>query len=284
MTLRFILAGLLIWQFSASAQAAPWYQVEVMLVAYTDEAKIDNETWPKFLPPLEVQAQSPDFRWWLTPSINRHNALMANYGFSKTPNASWQQPMQPLESLELQDAAERISQRTDMKILWHKAWIEPVQEQEAAILHPINIELEDKFDLSLTGSFSLYLSRYLHFNTNLTMQHSLKGELEEAAELHTALDNKVTALTHENALNTEEFLEDSLADGLEHGLEGLDNTITLDGTAMADTVEAEAEPTYKLIPLRAAHIELQRRMRSKELHYIDHPMLGVIVRVNPILD
>src|SRR5690554_7512793 len=88
-----------------------------MLVAYTDSLLINNETWPEFLTPLEVKAESPDFRWWLTPSFNNHNALMANYGFSKAPTASWQHPMQPLESLELKDAAERISKRSDMNIL-----------------------------------------------------------------------------------------------------------------------------------------------------------------------
>lgn len=265
MTLRFILLSFFVWQLSFSAQAAPWYQVEVMLVAYTDEARIDNETWPEFLPPLEVQAQSPDFRWWLTPSINRHNALMANYGFSKTPTASWQQPMQALESLELKDAAERISKRSDMSILWHKTWIEPIQDKNNAILHPINIEFEKSFDITLTGSFSLYLSRYLHFNTNLTMQHSKKGELEESEDLAAALDRKVTALTQDKALNKDKF---SSENNLGDSLESAENT----------------KPQHKFVPLRAAHIELQRRMRSKELHYIDHPMLGIIVKVNPVLD
>lgn len=264
MTLRFILGSFLLWQLSAGAQAAPWYQVEVMLVAYTDSLLINNETWPEFLTPLEVKAESPDFRWWLTPSFNNHNALMANYGFSKAPTASWQHPMQPLESLELKDAAERISKRSDMNILWHKTWIEPIQEQDNAIAHPINIRVEAEskgdLDIHLTGSFSLYLSRYLHLNTNLVMQHSQIAEEEEAAELTDTLNETVNALIKEK----EEF---SLTDNAEAELDSIDT-----------------EPSHTLSPIRAAHIQLQRRMRSKELHYIDHPMLGVIVRVNPILD
>src|SRR5690554_3569628 len=48
-----------------------------------------------------------------------------------------------------------------------------------------------------------------------------------------------------------------------------------------DNIELAEAPESVLIPVRAGHIQLQRRMRSTELHYIDHPMLGVIVRVTP---
>ncbi len=264
MTLRFILVSFVLWQLSTTAQAAPWYQVEVMLVAYTDSTLINNETWPEFIAPIEVKAQSPDFRWWLTPSINRHNALIANYGFSKAPIASWQHPMQSLESLELKDAGERISKRSDMKILWHKAWIEPIQEQENAIAHAINIEVkaENKNDLNLhlTGSFSLYLSRYLHLNTNLIMQHSKLADSEELPEQTIPLNQTINLLTQENE----------------------DVKLAADNGSKIDSVETEFQTV--LTPIRAANIQLQRRMRSTELHYIDHPMLGIIVRVNPVLN
>lgn len=36
------------------------------------------------------------------------------------------------------------------------------------------------------------------------------------------------------------------------------------------------------IPVRASHVNHSRRMRSKELHYVDHPLLGVLIRVTPV--
>lgn len=267
MTLRFILGSLLLWQLSAGAHAAPWYQVEVMLIAYTDTRLIDNETWPEFLTPLDVQADAPDYRWWLTPSFNNHNTLIANYGFSKTPTASWQHPMQPLENLDLQDAATRISKRQDMNIVWHKAWIEPIQEQENAIAHPINIEIpaedEDDFAINLSGSFSLYLSRYLHLNTDFVMQH-----------------NKVI---DEEVIEFEGFEPESLNDTV-NTLIKEKKDLSLSDTAETELSAIDTEPDHRLQPIRAAQIQLKRRMRSKELHYIDHPMLGVIVKVTPVLD
>ena len=43
MTLRFILTSLLLWQLSVTAQAAPLYQVEMILVAYTDLNLINKD-------------------------------------------------------------------------------------------------------------------------------------------------------------------------------------------------------------------------------------------------
>lgn len=261
MTLRFILVSFLLWQLSTVAQAAPWYQVELMLVAYTNNASLDNETWQESIAPLAVQANSPDFRWWLTPSINHHNALIANYGFSETPTASWQHPMQSLANLELSNVANRISQRSDMKILWHKAWVEPIQEQDNAIVHPINVQIEGGPIISLTGSFSLYLSRFLHINTDLVMQHSRQASAQEIAEMTASLNDLVDDLMQTEVNENEPAFYPS-----------------------ETQAEFESESEAVLIPIRAANIQLQRRMRSKELHYIDHPMLGVIVRVNPVLN
>lgn len=38
----------------------------------------------------------------------------------------------------------------------------------------------------------------------------------------------------------------------------------------------------QLVPMRAAQVKLSRRMRSNELHYLDHPMLGIIIKTTPV--
>ena len=47
------------------------------------------------------------------------------------------------------------------------------------------------------------------------------------------------------------------------------------------TNEPVTEPEPEWIPLRAAKIERSRRMRSGEVHYLDHPLLGMVVKVTP---
>ena len=44
-----------------------------------------------------------------------------------------------------------------------------------------------------------------------------------------------------------------------------------DGTSLAAT------PTVRFM-----HIAERRRLRSRELHYIDHPKIGIIVRIDPL--
>ncbi len=44
--------------------------------------------------------------------------------------------------------------------------------------------------------------------------------------------------------------------------------------------EPAAEPRY---PYRhAVKLEQQRRMRSNEVHYIDHPLLGIVIKLTPL--
>lgn len=269
MTLRFILTSLLLWQLSVTAQAAPLYQVEMILVAYTDLKLINNETWPESLDTTNIKKSNSITRWWLTPSIKNYHALIADYGFSKNPQAAWQYSMQALESADLQRAVQRIQNNTGMQLLWHKAWIEPIGEKDNAIVHPVNIHLAPEAnrlnqDLNLSGSFSLYLSRYLHIRSNLVMQHSRVGHPSELvdpdsedveSETSQSLDALISELSKEAENELAEYADDN--------------------------IELAEEPETVLIPVRAGHIQLQRRMRSTELHYIDHPMLGVIVRVTP---
>lgn len=50
--------------------------------------------------------------------------------------------------------------------------------------------------------------------------------------------------------------------------------------ASASRDEASAAPEVAVI----AHYPIvsHRRMRSKELHYIDHPLVGILVQINPV--
>lgn len=239
--------------FSSMASSATWYRVEVMLIAYTNEQYLEAENWPisfdkrasinndSELEPIseddndslnaegvstieentvedlklaEEKNIQQQYQWWLQPEINKYSALLSNFQFQQIPKAHWAIPLQPLEHLMLADALKHIQPRSDMKVIWHQAWVEPIQEKSSSILHPLDISLEEEeLQIHLTGNFSVSMSRYLHINTQLTMQHSLEGT-----------------------------------------------------------------------PVRAAKILQSRRMRSGELHYLDHPMLGIMVQVMPIND
>lgn len=245
-----------------SASAAPWYRVEMMLVAYEDKSLIEQELWPEVLETsatvenepgslLTETATIPDYTWWLSPSRYQqlHHALFAGFGFTRIPKAEWPAPLQPLAELKLANEAERINKRSDMNVIWHQAWVEPIQEEGQAIRHNVNVRLQDKLDIQITGHFELHRSRYLHINTDLQVQHY---ELQAPAEL--------SALSLPANDNRADYRSDLLAQS-----------------------EIEASLAVDLpTPIRAARVQQSRRMRSNELHYIDHPMLGIVLNIVPI--
>jgi hypothetical protein len=237
------------------ACATPWYRVEVMIVAYLDEANMAQEHWASAIAsdtdtdlatetgtgsePLIDSINS--MTWWLNPSAlqQRYDALLAGYDFSGVPTAKQLELAAP----ELNDAIDRINYRSDMKVVWHEVWAEPIQEEGLALPHPLHIELKRGMDIEVEGLFSLHRSRYLHFNTDILVQH-----YQDVAEA------PLDVLTLPNSQQSDEWLPAGK--------------------------QSAAQP--QSIPLRASIIRQTRRMRSGELHYLDHPMLGIVVKVTPI--
>jgi len=241
-----------------TALANPWYRVEVMLVAYQDEETIDHELWPDAItsePPAfeiadEIDNTQHSYDWWLKPQADSSEvtALWSKFGVEKTPDSQFPQPLTQLDYLIFADKAAKINRRKDMEVIWHQAWIEPVQSEDKAIKHPIDVSLKDKLDIQLRGTIQLHVSRYLHINTDLDIQHYELAEPNELAAL------SLPASSNEKS--------DYRAD------------------LLGDSEVSLSEP--QLAPIRSAKIQQSRRMRSKELHYVDHPMLGLVVKVIPI--
>ena len=123
----------------------------------------------------------------------------------------------------------------------------------------------------LQGWVKLYLSRYLHVETNLwlnTPGDYLHGEWRMPAPPW-GPSSLVVELPEPPAEPEPYFLSpaaaptqpDEVVDPNDIGLE-------------------ETGPTY---PWRhAVLMQQRRRMRSNEIHYLDHPMLGVVVKLTPL--
>ena len=57
------------------------------------------------------------------------------------------------------------------------------------------------------------------------------------------------------------------------------NTETIDTTA--DGTTEDKEINENIISKQTYPMQMHRRMRSKELHYIDHPLVGLLIQINP---
>ncbi len=129
---------------------------------------------------------------------------------------------------KLAEKMEKINKNPDFRILINKRWKQTGLSRENAFKIPISSKIKSarmnkigdslKLDSNsyITGSVSLIMSRYLHFNLDLEYYKSVTSETKEI------------------------------------------------------------DATQKMYPILA-----ERRMRSREIHYIDHPLVGIIVVATP---
>lgn len=305
-TLALVLSGLLL---SATAQASERYRVELMMFAYIDENAAREEHWPLLkqradaeeaaiqaalaedadaeaiftgesdAPETErslganVPANTPDS----TPRDAALDGALEGEGIENSqeglPVSEEETPAQqylPIENLEFANAAERFGYRSDIKIVWHQAWIEELQDAENAIRHPIETGYEEEnFRVLVKGDVRLHRSRYLHFTPNLEVDQEIFTLPDPEPVMITPVDinNQVSESTHQSYSSAQKF--------------GSGNSNGDNAPAIFPQVSITPPPQPEWLPLRAAEVSLSRRMRSDELHYLDHPLLGMVIRVTP---
>ena len=155
----------------------------------------------------------------------------------------------PVTDLKLGGAAAQIKRASDVKLIRHFGWLQPGLEEKKALSVRITDAMPGSGDIGsrlspprLDGTLRLILSRYLHLQSDLIWYDPLNEEELAALE----------------ALSQHE--------------------------SEADVDENVAPTTFDESPLNthlAYRLQQSRRMRSNEIHYIDHPRFGLIVQVTP---
>lgn len=236
-------------------EQTPWYQVEVLVFTKDSELAARTETWRdrQYLnvhyPPNIVDLNSSPLH------------SNANVSFRSSRNNSSQAYL-PFQTVADRDQTFRQYirklQRQSYRTLYHQAWRQPVEGKEKAL--PILVQGGRQFGdyFELEGSVTIRVSRYLHIDTQLWLT-----DYVEASQF-----------TLDQWWEGEERLE----------LEPYSKTIPLDDSVNMPLRpnEEESNQPVKYAPLRTVMINESRRMRSGELHYLDHPLFGVLVRVVPV--
>ena len=179
----------------------------------------------------------------------------------------------PAAQKEFGGKASRMQSSGRYRVLFHEAWVQPMTSQSRAT----PLVLDRSGDIGqwpeLQGTIKLYLSRYLYLETNLWL--NTQGEY-----LDSSWRMPAPPLGPSSDLAQKPPLQGTL--------EPLRANPGLTEQAQPNQVVAQnpqeltelQEPTY---PYRhAVLIKQTRRMRSGEVNYIDHPMLGVLVKVAPV--
>ncbi|WP_285764782.1 CsiV family protein [Biformimicrobium ophioploci] len=317
--IKFALAALVAVPFGLSAQdrngsyAGTEFEIEVIVLKRNPGYRISQETWPQ-KPQLRYERNWIDFE---TPdpnppaieraeplSIGANDASLENTeeqldllpavtvdreqgsleAQEDTPNQAMIPPLLKPVDGTLQNVVAALTRDPNYQVLFHKAWRQVLQEHDEApqILIKGGDALEGN-QYQLGGGITVSVSRYLNLTTNLWYTDELSTQQASATPGNPPIQVPISPRAIQNA----EMARAALAEQLESGL--VVNTVQEVGsTVMADWPPSIPEPvteeetTNPLLATRVALLQEKRRMRSKELHYIDHPLLNVLIEVRPI--
>jgi hypothetical protein len=146
------------------------------------------------------------------------------------------------EARQLNSQANTIAKNGSYTLLFHQAWKQMITRKNTSIL----IQGGNVFNghHELEGSISLSVSLYLQLQTNFW------------------LTQFAPAATDVN--------------------DGWPELPAVPGTNMAIAGSAINDTVLEYVTKRIVKINQQKNMRSLDIHYIDHPLLGIIVKTIPI--
>ena len=208
--------------------------------------------------------------------------------------------------------AGRLARDDGYEVLWHEAWLQPLTGEADAI--PLLLDRSGDPDREpwprLQGSVRLYLSRYLHLETTLWLNtggsylpEGWQAGAPPLAPASLALepaplprrDPAEALLAGEPrrpdarlAAGAEAITQVSAEERAEVSAE-----VSAEGSPEADALEEEPGAGKQRLPQdpnaaagwpwrHSIVLEAERRMRSGETHYLDHPLFGVVVRLEPL--
>lgn len=277
---------------AARAQVAPsvppeprWMQVELVAFRHIG-ADEGGEKWPA-APALSYPAP---LRFLLEPGSPAHTAaleardferaLQAEAGSAAPPAPGTPQPVQESDELPgvllsgpdtvLADAAARIAAAPGYAVLAHLAWREPrlAEGSSEQVLVTGGATVGDHRELE--GSIAITQSRFLHLDTRLWLNDFPSPDEQPGADAVPLPPIPQPVLPQAPAQGA----------GASTPAGPEDAASAPPGEALPPTVG----PVVSAEPVRAKRTVLltaSRRIANGEVHYIDHPLLGLLVTVRP---
>ncbi len=221
------------------------YDVEVIVFENTTERYLKAESWPQKVLPLQTQSPVPETD--VVVPVDRQG---------ESPDEDPESPVvddRPegvfeREPTMLLEAFQRLRRSRYYRPLFFASWQQSGLDNTQAFDIPLsaltNHAVVDADDNTVIGSVRLVLGRYLHFYADMEYIRRNEPPVIETISLDRLSAPDEAALP----------LADDPAEG---------------------TIDAQ------IMKVNYYPLSFHRRMRSKETHYIDHPLAGVLVRIEP---
>lgn len=143
--------------------------------------------------------------------------------------------------LVLDHQAKQLKYNKKYQVIYHGGWQQQLSDGQAMTSYRLSVETDGN---ELDGTINIIRKRFLHVTTDLWM--------------------------HEIAIDTTE-IDTTLTQDYIEPLEDIN--------ALAEEIETTSNPIVDTIEY--ARLYKKERMRSNELHYIDHPLMGMLIRITP---
>lgn len=192
----------------------------------------------------------------------------------------------PESDRNLNTIAKRISNRAGYDILFHEAWRQIVVGEDRAAWLLLDGGESYGAHKELEGAININVSRYLHIATNLWLTEFQINAGQSRRQWPNLPENPLARL--QQADSAEQTTEEYSLYGSATGAPNLDvftagEYSTLDATQSDQSIDSLLSDFLEApyLPRQIYTHKQRRRMRSSELHYLDHPRLGVLVKVWP---
>ncbi|WP_049721943.1 peptidoglycan binding protein CsiV [Gilvimarinus polysaccharolyticus] len=247
-----------------------WYQIE--MIVYSRPQHNSVEIWPNDINlnyPLNWQ-QLHDPNAVSNEPIDRAETQAVEPDLDRTPFYKL-----PKDARNLNAASDRLNAQAGFNVLFHEAWRQIVvnENNSPSILIFGGQSFGDHNELE--GSVTIHVSRYLHINTNLWLSQFQTNAGQSR--------NQWPALPQQ----PQKRLEQQTNDYANHSLLGRqsDALSTISAFDFADGSDIDSALTDFLaapyVPREIITMTQTRKMRSDELHYLDHPRMGILIKILP---
>jgi hypothetical protein len=262
---------------AAKAKAdIPWYEVEVIIFANQQKRAADTETWPEHastagydtildlalpgfsplkpkLPPVNAQASVKNVQPGDDEDLYAHGAYV----------------LLEKEFFQLSNIAKKIDSSSQYDVVLHLAWRQPTFDEDKSL--PVFVfdgmlDRDPTPQPNATSGFSQGYDFYVNGLESGPTYKWLSGTLKLSVSRYLHLESD---LHIKRRITRQEVIEESPPP---------------DSGGFGSFFGMPKEPTPILIErsvLQDYRLFETRRMRSKEIHYFDHPLMGIVVKVTP---
>jgi hypothetical protein len=259
--LLFLTTGYTLAEVVSSEENLKHYDVEIIIFEDAHARYLTSEKWQENIitealstAETEINEVTKESNNLISDNFSPNNQTQENLAIEEISTDRFQSITPDI----LNKQYKRIKASSQYNVLFYGAWRQAGLDKKNAF--EINIgELENthtsKSDNTLTGTFRLVLRRFLHIHNQLDYQRVVAAVAQGSAVM-------------------------SRKDGISQG--------AMDGGAIYEPKNGEITPGAgseihdNLNQFNIHPINSHRRMRSKELHYIDHPLVGILIQINPV--